>query len=133
MTSMVLPPGLQWGSVGSVAERGAEQLTNRDRREPGLFPSRLEADEVMLRTDRAVVPTMMKGGTVSLGELAQHRRIEMHLESRQAETVPIEITLLECSLHRFDGRFSAVLLRNLLILRALAGGDLSDQSKVSPL
>ena len=30
----------------------------------------------MLRTDRAVVPTMMKGGTVSLGELEQLRRIE---------------------------------------------------------
>jgi NAD(P)-binding Rossmann-like domain len=37
---------------------------------------RLEADDVMLRTDRTVVPTMMKGGTVSLGELAQLRRVE---------------------------------------------------------
>ena len=36
---------------------------------------RLEGDGVMLRTDRAVVPTMMKGGTVSLGELEQLRRI----------------------------------------------------------
>jgi hypothetical protein len=36
---------------------------------------RLEEDEVVLRTDRAVVPTMMKGGTVSLRELEQLRRI----------------------------------------------------------
>jgi NAD(P)-binding Rossmann-like domain len=36
---------------------------------------RLEAEEVMVRTDRAVVPTMMKGGTASLGELEQLRRI----------------------------------------------------------
>jgi hypothetical protein len=36
---------------------------------------RLEEDEVMLRTDRAVVPGMMKGGTASLGELEQLRRI----------------------------------------------------------
>jgi hypothetical protein len=36
---------------------------------------RLEANEVMLRTDRDVVPTMMKGATVSLRELEQLRRI----------------------------------------------------------
>jgi NAD(P)-binding Rossmann-like domain len=36
----------------------------------------LEDDAVMLRTDRAVVPTMMKGGTASLGELEQLRRLE---------------------------------------------------------
>jgi NAD(P)-binding Rossmann-like domain len=37
---------------------------------------RLEEDAVMLRTDRSVVPTMMKGGTVSLGELEQLCRID---------------------------------------------------------
>ena len=37
---------------------------------------RLEAEEVMFRTDRTVVPTMMKGGTVSSRELDQLRRIE---------------------------------------------------------
>jgi hypothetical protein len=37
---------------------------------------RLEREGVMLRTDRAVVPTMMKGGTVSLRELDQLRRIK---------------------------------------------------------
>ena len=36
---------------------------------------RLEDDEIMLRTDQAVVPTMMKGATVSLGELGQLRRV----------------------------------------------------------
>jgi hypothetical protein len=37
---------------------------------------RLEEMGVMLRTDRSVWPTMMKGGTISLGELEQLRRIE---------------------------------------------------------
>jgi hypothetical protein len=37
---------------------------------------RLEREGVMVRTDRSVVPTMMKGGTVSLGELEQLRRVE---------------------------------------------------------
>ena len=36
----------------------------------------LERDEVMLRVDRAVTPTMCKGGTVSLRELEQLRRID---------------------------------------------------------
>jgi NAD(P)-binding Rossmann-like domain len=36
---------------------------------------RLEKDDVMLRTDPAVVPTMMKGGTVSIRELEQLRRV----------------------------------------------------------
>jgi hypothetical protein len=36
---------------------------------------RLEADEVVFRTDRSVVPTMMKGGTASRRELEQLRRI----------------------------------------------------------
>ncbi len=37
---------------------------------------RLEAEGMVLRTDRSVVPTMMKGATVSLQELAQLRRVE---------------------------------------------------------
>jgi hypothetical protein len=37
---------------------------------------RLEEHGVMLRTDRDVVPTMMKGGTVSAGELDQLRRVK---------------------------------------------------------
>jgi hypothetical protein len=37
---------------------------------------RLEQRKVMFRTDRTVQPTMMKGGTVSLGELQQLQRIE---------------------------------------------------------
>src|SRR5262249_24657701 len=36
---------------------------------------RLEKGEVMLRTDRGIVPTMMKGATISLCELEQLRRI----------------------------------------------------------
>jgi len=37
---------------------------------------RLEDDGVVVRTDPTVVPTMMKGGTVSLHELDQLRRVE---------------------------------------------------------
>jgi len=37
---------------------------------------RLEADGMVLRVDRGVVPTMMKGATISLHELEQLRRVE---------------------------------------------------------
>jgi hypothetical protein len=37
---------------------------------------RLEREGVMVRVDRTIVPTMMKGGTVNLYELEQLRRIE---------------------------------------------------------
>jgi len=56
---------------------------------------RLEADEVMLRTDRAVVPTMMKGGTVSLGELAQLRRIENVVRLGYVERIERDQIVLE--------------------------------------
>src|SRR5207249_2694633 len=56
---------------------------------------RLEGDEVMLRTDRSVIPTMMKGATVSVGELEQLRRIENvvrlgHVERIEAEQIVLE-------------------------------------------
>ena len=41
----------------------------------GVF-ERLEHELVVLRTDQSVTPTMMRGGTVSLGELEQLRRID---------------------------------------------------------
>ena len=56
---------------------------------------RLEADEVMLRTDRTVVPTMMKGGTVSLGELAQLRRIENVVRLGHVERIEPDQIVLE--------------------------------------
>jgi hypothetical protein len=37
---------------------------------------RLEADGIMLRTDPSVVPTMMRGATISVHELEQLRRVE---------------------------------------------------------
>lgn len=37
---------------------------------------RMEEHEVMLRTDRSITPTMMKGGTLSLAELAELRRVD---------------------------------------------------------
>ena len=57
---------------------------------------RLEEDEVMLRTDRAVVPTMMKGGTASLGELEQLRRIANvvrfgHVERIEPDRIVLEL------------------------------------------
>ena len=56
---------------------------------------RLEANEVMLRTDRAVVPTMMKGGTVSLRELEQLRRIENVVRLGHVERIEPDQIVLE--------------------------------------
>ena len=42
----------------------------------GEVYERLEAAGVVLRTDPTVVPTMMKGATVSLGELEQLRSVQ---------------------------------------------------------
>ena len=56
---------------------------------------RLEADEVMLRTDRAVVPTMMKGGTVSLRELEQLRRIDNVVRLGHVERIEPDRVVLE--------------------------------------
>jgi hypothetical protein len=56
---------------------------------------RLEADGVMLRTDRTVVPTMMKGGTVSVRELEQLRRIENVVRLGHVERVEPDRIVLE--------------------------------------
>ena len=55
---------------------------------------RLEEQEMMLRTDRAVVPTMMKGATISVGELEQLRRVENVVRLGHVERIePYEIVL----------------------------------------
>jgi hypothetical protein len=55
---------------------------------------RLEEKGVMLRTDRAVVPTMMKGATVTIGELEQLRRIGNVVRLGHVERIePNEIIL----------------------------------------
>jgi hypothetical protein len=56
---------------------------------------RLEENEVMLRTDRAVVPTMMKGGTASLGELEQLRRIGNVVRLGHVERIEPDQIVLE--------------------------------------
>jgi hypothetical protein len=56
---------------------------------------RLEDDEVMVRTDRNVVPTMMKGGTVSLRELDQLRLIENVVRLGHVERIEPDRILLE--------------------------------------
>ena len=56
---------------------------------------RLEADGVMLRTDRTVVPTMMKGGTVSVRELEQLRRIENVVRLGHVERIEPDRIVLE--------------------------------------
>jgi hypothetical protein len=56
---------------------------------------RLEEDGVMLRTDRAVVPTMMKGATVSLWELAQLRRIANVVRLGHVERIEPDRIVLE--------------------------------------
>jgi hypothetical protein len=60
---------------------------------------RLEEHEVMLRTDRAVVPTMMKGATLSLRELEQLRRISNVVRLGHVERIePDEIVLEQGSI-----------------------------------
>jgi hypothetical protein len=56
---------------------------------------RLEQGEVMLRTDRDVVPTMMKGGTASVWEVEQLRRIENVVRLGHVERIEPEQIVLE--------------------------------------
>jgi hypothetical protein len=56
---------------------------------------RLEDNEVMLRTDRTVVPTMMKAATVSLRELEQIRLIENVVRLGHVERIEPDQILLE--------------------------------------
>jgi hypothetical protein len=56
---------------------------------------RLEEDEVVLRTDRAVVPTMMKGATLSLRELEQLRLVESVVRLGHVERIEPDRIVLE--------------------------------------
>jgi hypothetical protein len=56
---------------------------------------RLEEDKLMLRTDQAVVPTMMKGATVSLEELEQLRRIHNVVRLGHVERLELDQIVLE--------------------------------------
>ena len=49
----------------------------------------------MLRTDRTVVPTMMKGATVSVRELEQLRRIENVVRLGHVERIELDEIVLE--------------------------------------
>jgi hypothetical protein len=61
----------------------------------GEVYERLEEDEVMLRTDRAVVPTMMKGATASLGEVDQLRQIRNVVRLGHVERIESDQIVLE--------------------------------------
>ena len=56
---------------------------------------RLEARDVVLRVDRSVVPTMMKGATLSTGELALLRRVERVVRLGHVERIEREAIVLE--------------------------------------
>ncbi len=56
---------------------------------------RLEASGVVLRTDPTVVPTMMKGATVSLGELEQLRSVEDVVRLGHVERIEPDRIVLE--------------------------------------
>jgi hypothetical protein len=56
---------------------------------------RLEEHEVMLRTDPAVVPTMMKGGTASIHEVEQLRRIGNVVRLGHVERIEPDQIVLE--------------------------------------
>ena len=55
---------------------------------------RLEAEDIVCRTDRSVVPTMMKGGTVSLREVEQLRRIEHVVRLGRVERIEADEIVL---------------------------------------
>lgn len=57
--------------------------------------ARLEDGQVVLRTDPAVQPTMMKGATVSLGELDQLRRIENVIRLGHVQRIGLDEIVLE--------------------------------------
>jgi len=56
---------------------------------------RLEENDEVLRTDRAVVPTMMKGATLSLRELEQLRRISNVVRLGHVERIEPDQIILE--------------------------------------
>jgi hypothetical protein len=56
---------------------------------------RLEEHQVMLRTDPSVTPTMMKGATLSIGELEQLRRIENVVRLGHVERIDLDEIVLE--------------------------------------
>jgi hypothetical protein len=56
---------------------------------------RLEEREVVLRVDRSVVPTMMKGATLSSGELALLRRVEHVVRLGHVERIGRDEIVLE--------------------------------------
>jgi hypothetical protein len=56
---------------------------------------RLEEHEIMLRTDRTVQPTMMKGATISRGELAQLRQIDDVVRLGHVKRVGIDEIVLD--------------------------------------
>jgi NAD(P)-binding Rossmann-like domain len=67
-----------------VASRSVEEVYER-----------LEADGVVVRTDPSVVPTMMKGATVSLRELEQLRRVEHVVRLGHIERIEVDEIILE--------------------------------------
>jgi hypothetical protein len=56
---------------------------------------RLEAEGEMLRTDRDVVPTMMKGGTASVREVEQLRRVDNVVRLGRVERIEPDQIVLE--------------------------------------
>jgi hypothetical protein len=56
---------------------------------------RLEERDVVLRVDPSVVPTMMKGATISAGELAQIRRVEQVVRLGHVRRVGLDEIVLE--------------------------------------
>jgi hypothetical protein len=56
---------------------------------------RLERAEVMLRLDRSVMPTMLRGATASIGELEELRRIENVVRLGHVERIDVDSIRLE--------------------------------------
>jgi hypothetical protein len=56
---------------------------------------RLEERDIVMRIDRSVVPTMLKGATTSAGELAQLRRIENVVRLGRVKRIDVDAITLE--------------------------------------
>jgi hypothetical protein len=55
----------------------------------------LEADGMMLRTDRSIMPTMMRGATISVHELEQLRRVEHVVRLGHVQRVDLDEVVLD--------------------------------------
>ena len=93
---------------------------------------RLEEHEVVLRIDRSVVPTMMKGATLSIGELELLRQVENVVRLGHVERIDRDEIVLEHGTDPDESRSSARALRDARAERPPARADLHRRHDHAP-